>query len=302
MQKIRVGIVGYGNLGKAVEDLVLQDNRFDLVCIFSKRNIKSVNAKTDFYENLHKYKNKIDILFLCGGSSSNLFEQALDCLKNFNTIDAFDTHKKIAQHIKNCNKAALQNNTIAFCCFGWDPGLFSLMRVLFKSLNKQTFTTWGKGVSQGHTEAIKNIKGVTDALQFTIPNQKQIRQIKCGKSVKNLNLHSRLCYVVADKNMQKYIANKIVNMPHYFKGYNTKVVFVNNSKLLKLKTFCHQGQVFTPKNELCFSLKTKSNPHITASVMLCYASLVKKFKKQQNFGAYSILDIPLSVFGESKEM
>lgn len=297
MKKIRVGILGYGNLGKSIEKLVSQDEHFKLVAIFSKRVVSSKLAKTEFSKDIAKYKNKIDIMFLCGGSSSNLMEQAKEALQYFNCIDAFDTHKKIGEHIKTCNILAKQNKKVAFCSFGWDPGLFSLMRVLFNGVGCKTFTTWGKGVSQGHSEALRCIKGVKDAIQYTVPNSRLIEQIK-SKKISELNddkaLHLRECYIVAEPKYRRAIIEKVLSMPNYFKGYKTKINFVEPIKMLKHKNLYHAGEVFTYGDELNFKLKVESNPNFTSRVMIAYSKVLYNYYKAQKFGAYSILDIPFS--------
>lgn len=297
MKKIRVGILGYGNLGKSVEKIVHNDKHFKLVAIFSKRNIKGKYATVDFPSNIEKYKNKIDILFLCGGSSSNLMEQAQKSLKYFNCIDAFDTHKKIPEHIKMCNILAKQNNKVAFCSFGWDPGLFSLMRTLFNFLGETTFSSWGKGVSQGHSEALKCIKGVKDAIQYTIPNKKLIDNIKNGKVLQledEKELHTRECFVVAEPKERQNIVKQILNMPNYFKGYHTKINFIDEDKMKKHKKLYHSGEVFTVGNELSFRLNIESNPDFTAKILVMYSKILYNYYSAKKFGAYSILDIPFS--------
>lgn len=297
MKKIKVGILGYGNLGKSIEEVVHNDNHFKLIAIFSKRNITAKYAKVDFSANIEKYKNKIDIMFLCGGSSSNLMEQAKSSLKYFNCIDAFDTHKKIHTHLKDCNILAKQNQKVAFCSFGWDPGLFSLMRTLFNFLDETTFTSWGKGVSQGHSEAIKCIKGVKDAVQYTIPNTKLIEQIKQGKVLHlqdEKSLHMRECFVVAEPKDRAEICKQIINMPNYFKDYNTKITFIDEAKMQKHKQMYHAGEVFTSGGKLSFKLKIDSNPNFTARVLVAYSKVLFKFYTAKKYGAYSILDIPFS--------
>lgn len=297
MKKIRIGILGYGNLGKSIEEIVHNDKHFKLVAVFSKRNIKAKYAKVDFASNIEKYKDKIDIMFLCGGSSSNLMEQATKALQFFNCIDAFDTHKKIPEHIKNCNLFARKYNKVAFCSFGWDPGLFSLMRTLFNFLDKTTFTIWGKGVSQGHSEAIKCIKGVKDAIEYTVPNAKLVEQIKSGKVTclkDEKALHTRECFIVAEPKDRPQIANKVINMPNYFKGYNTKITFIDDVKMHKHRKMFHAGEVFTSGGELSFKLKIDSNPNFTAKVLVEYSKVLYNYFTAKKFGAYSILDIPFS--------
>lgn len=293
MKKIKVGIVGYGNLGKAVEELLSANEKYELVCVFSARDIAARFCGVDKTENLQNYYGKIDILFLCGGSSSNLIQTAKIAIKRFNTIDAFDMHNKIKKYIKDMNFLAKKSKKVAFCCFGWDPGLFSLMRALFLAMDEEVFTTWGKGISQGHSEAIRNIPNVEDAVQYTIPCKKVINKIKKNQEIKNLTLHKRECLVMAKKQHQKQIKDKIVNMPNYFKGYETKVKFVKRRTLNKNKKLFHKGEVFTKGGSFGFYLKTKSNPHLTAKIMLTYATALINFKRNKNYGAYSILDVPI---------
>ncbi len=297
MKKIKVGILGYGNLGKSIEELVLNDSNFELVAVFSKRVVKAKIKNVEFINKIEDYKNKIDIMFLCGGSSSNLMEQAKQSLCYFNCIDAFDTHKLIPKHLNVCDDLAKQNKKVAFCSFGWDPGLFSLMRVLFNAFGNKTYTVWGKGVSQGHSEAIRCIKGVKDAVQYTIPNQKLVDKLKSGK-LKNLDnekeLHVRECFIVAEQKDRAEIFNKVVNMPNYFLGYNTKVNFVDAKKLQKHKCLFHAGEVFDVGGEMSFKLNLKSNPIFTAKVLVAYAKVLFEFYQNKKFGAYSILDVPFS--------
>lgn len=297
MKKIRVGIIGYGNLGKSIEQIVANDDSFKLVAVFSKRLVKSNYTVTDFPSNIGKYKNKIDVMFLCGGSSSNLMEQAKEALNYFCCIDAFDTHKNIPIHLKNCDTLAKENKKVAFCSFGWDPGLFSLMRVLFTSLGNPTYTAWGKGVSQGHSEAIRCIKGVKDAIQYTVPNIKIIEQLKSGKLQRlenDKNLHLRECYIVAEPENRPGIIKKVIEMPNYFLGYQTKIRFIDEYKMQKHKNLFHAGEVFTVGNEMNFKLSLKSNPDFTAKVLVVYSKVLFKYYLSEQYGTYTILDIPFS--------
>ena len=290
MKKIRVGVVGYGNLGSSLAKLLSADNRFELVAIFSKRDVTSAYGEVIKYENIEQFVGKIDIMFLCGGSFSSLQDQAKNVLKNFNCIDAFDTHKKINQHIASCNTIAKENKKVAFCSFGWDPGLFSLMRLLFHSIEGECFTDWGKGISQGHTEALKQIKNVNAAVQYTIPNKNLIKKLKQGKSINLNNLHTRFCYIYAEKDYAN-IKKKILKIPNYFKGQKVKIKFVEKQKLNELKKSYHKGEVFTPFNTLNFSLSTNSNPITTAKILIAFACVENEYIIQKKYGAYSILEI-----------
>ena len=292
MQKLKVGVVGYGNLGKQVAKQLKTNEQFELVAVFSRRKILGCEA----YEKISSYKEKIDLMFLCVGSQTDLESTAHKLIKYFNTIDCYDNHNRIKAYIEKQNTLAKQNNKVALCAFGWDPGLFSLMRALFDSLNLNYTTFWGKGLSQGHTQAVKNIANVIDAIQFTIPNKKAIKKIKNGEAVNNgFDLHKRVCYVVCKKEYQNEIKNQIVSMPDYFNGYKTIVKFVSLAKLNKLKSFAHTGEVLTLGEEAKFELKLKSNPAFTANVLVSYASYIAKLVSKQEYGAFTILDLPLNM-------
>lgn len=290
MEKIKVGIVGYGNLGKVLEKEINKSNLFELVAVFSKRIInKCVN-----YNQIKNYQNKIDILFLAVGSQSNLEEDAQELIKMFNIIECYDNHSKLELHISNLDNLAKQNNKIALCAFGWDPGIFSLMRGLCDSMGYSATTVWGKGISQGHTQAIKRLPHVKDALQFTIPNRKMCKKVAGGGLINANKLHKRKCYVVCNKEYQKQIKAQIVSMPHYFKDYKTKVRFVSLKKLKKLKTFSHKGTIFTENNIMNFTLKLPSNPTFTAKTMIAFALNYKKLLETKTYGAFTIFDLPFN--------
>ena len=228
---INVGIVGYGNLGKAVARELKNCQGFNLVEIFSKRDLK----ETEKLSCLKNYKGKIDLLFLCCGSKDRLEDLSYECIKDFSIIESYDNHQRLKEHINHLNTLAQENKKIALCSFGWDPGLFSYMRGLFDSLGFAPYTFWGKGLSQGHTQAIKNINGVKAGLQFTIPNTKILRRLKQSKSLpQNASCHRRKCYVVCDKKDRVFVKSKITTMPHYFAGHKTLVKFVSQQKLERL--------------------------------------------------------------------
>lgn len=291
MTKLKVGIVGFGNIGKAIKKQIENNEEFELVAIFSKRKI---NGCVD-YEKIEEYQGKIDLMFLCAGSQSDLEQVATRVLKNFNTIDCFDNHNKIKSYLINQQEIAEQNKKIAICSVGWDPGLFSLIRGLMDGLNLNCKTFWGKGLSQGHTQAIKNLSNVVDAVQFTVPNKRAIKQTKQGKDLVNTHsFHLRQCYVVCEKQNCKTIRQQILTMPDYFVGYKTKVKFVSLKKLNKIKSFAHKGEVVSVGDEIEFKLNLSSNPEFTAKVMLAYARALPILKKSHKFGVFTILDIPIS--------
>ena len=233
---IKIGIYGYGNLGKGVECAIKQNDDFELVGIFSRRAPESV--KTIFNSNVYSasdilsFKDKIDVLIICGGSATDLPVQTPELAKNFNVIDSFDTHAKIPEHFANVDKSCIENNTTALISGGWDPGMFSLNRVYAESVlaNAQTYTFWGKGVSQGHSDAIRRIDGVVDAKQYTIPIETALEKVRSGENpvLTTREKHLRECFVVAAENADKErIEQEIKNMPNYFKDYNTIVHFIS---------------------------------------------------------------------------
>ena len=288
--KIPVGVVGYGNLGRSVVENLQNDKTFQLEAVFSRRDLPIATS----YSDILKFKDKIELLFVCGGSQNELEEQTNFLIKHFNLIESYDNHNRLKSHIQDLDLAAKGHQKIALCSFGWDPGLFSLMRGLFDSLGQNPYSFWGKGLSQGHTQAIKNIDGVMDGLQFTLPNKDIIAKIKNGESVKvSKDFHKRLCYVVCSKEKRAEIEHKIKSMPDYFLGYETEVKFVSQESLDKLKSFAHKGQVLTLNNTMNFSLNLPSNPKFTANVMTTFARAYPKLKEEKKFGAHDIFDIPM---------
>lgn len=310
MKKISVGIVGYGNLGKGVESAISHNPNFKLVKIFSKRTgLESpFGTKFDKPENIEKYVGKIDTLFLCGGSYSDIEKIGPSLIKMFNTVDSFDTHAKLADYITNLDKTAKQSEKVAVSACGWDPGLMSMMRLLFGSIaptHEPANSFWGMGVSQGHSDAVRRIEGVKNAIQYTIPNKKVLKTCatKFDYVPASNEKHDRLCYVVLEEGADKEkVKQQIVSMPNYFLGYKTTVKFVNDEQLRKMQQkLFHKGYVV--KNFKCsdkfatkieFSLDLESNPYFTAEVMVAGACAVYKFNQEKKYGAYSVFDLPLS--------
>lgn len=310
MKKVNVGIIGYGNLGKGVESALMHSEYFKLVKIFSKRKglVSPFNNKFDLTNNLEKYVGKIDILFLCGGSYSDIEEIGPKAIKNFNTVDSFDTHAKLEKYINSLDKEAKTSNKVAVCAGGWDPGLMSMIRLIFNSIapvHTPANSFWGMGVSQGHSDAIRRVKGVKNAIQYTVPNKKIVGN--CYKEFdytpKGTEKHSRLCYVVLEDGADaSAVKNEIVNMPNYFLGYKTTVKFISEEKLKKMQQkMFHKGLVV--KNFKCsdkfatklnFELDVESNPFFTSEILVTLACAVAKLSKEQKFGAYSVFDLPLS--------
>ncbi len=309
--KVNIGIVGYGNLGKAVEQSVLSNTNFNLVAIFSRRNVTSkFNTKIEHYENFTEYVGKIDVMVLCGGSMCDLEIQTPEISRYFDTINTFDTHKKLPSEFEKLNKIAKKYGHRVIMACGWDPGIFSIIRCLFKAISKkEPITFWGKGVSMGHSDAIRRIDGVLDGVQFTIPNIDAVRLARLNKLDADVPKHFRECFVVAEPKNHIKIEHEIKNIPNYFKGQPTNVTFVSGEKLLRLKSkLCHKGQVISSfnsvhgtKNKMEFLVSMESNPNFTASIVTAYINAIINLKEMKLVGAFTNLDIPVSFLFLGKE-
>ena len=310
MEKIRVGIVGYGNLGKGAHVAVSQASDLELVGIFTRREPSLVNpimsASVYTTEELKEFKGKIDVLMLCGGSATDLPKQSAEFLKDFNTVDSFDTHAKIPEYKEKLEKIGKESGTLAGISIGWDPGIFSIMRCLFDSVlpNGSTYTFWGKGVSQGHSDAIRRIDGVLDAIQYTIPIEKAIERVRANErpALTTREKHLRECYVVAKEGANRELIEKeIKEMPNYFADYDTTVHFVTIEELKEEHSkLMHGGFVIRSGNTseenshvLELSLKLDSNPEFTGSVLTAYARAVGNLAKEGKTGCVTVYDIPL---------
>lgn len=310
MTKIRIGIYGYGNIGKGVELAVLNSNNLELVGIFSRReNIKTLNSITIQASRIKEYKEKIDVLILCGGSKKDLPLLSPELLKDFNTIDSFDTHALIPEYFEKMNKVGKESKTLGLVSVGWDPGILSMARVLFESIlpRGKNYTFWGKGISQGHSDAIRKITGVLDARQYTIPKLDVLRSIKEGsaKELTSQEMHLRECYVVLEndtKEERKRVEEEIKTMPNYFLGYDVIVHFISQEELnLNHNRLPHAGRVIrhaktTDENNhlLEFNLTLDSNPEFTGSIMVAYAQALHRMHQEGVTGAITVFDIPLS--------
>ena len=306
---IKVGIVGYGNLGKACEEIAHADDRFELVGIYTRRDPRNMISEfgSKFYSqsDLKKFKDKIDVVLLCVGSANDLRDLAAEVGKDFCTVDSFDNHAEMKMHFNEMNEVAIKNDKVALVGIGWDPGIFSIMRGLFDGVTPKdtVHTFWGKGVSQGHSEAIRKINGVKYAIQYTVPKEDIVEELKKGKRVDldSKQKHIRECYVVCDKNDEKRIEDEIKSIPNYFVGYETKVHFISENEFLnKHQEMPHGGlviknaEVSGKKEQMEFSLKLESNPKYTASVLMSYAIANYQFQKIHHYGAKTILDVPIS--------
>lgn len=308
-KKIKVGIVGYGNLGKGVELSLAQNPDFSLEAIFTRRNPDTLQAdsKMVHISQIASYKNKIDVMILCGGSATDLPQQAPEIAEMFNIVDSFDTHAKIPAYFKGLDDITKNSQTIALISVGWDPGLFSLNRILGQVVlpvgNEYTF--WGKGVSQGHSDAIRRVKGVKDGVQYTVPIESAIDKVRTGENVElsTREKHERVCYVVAEDGADlDIIANEIKNMPNYFSDYDTTVNFITEEELKENhKGMPHGGFVIrtgttgeNSKQRIEFSLNLDSNPEFTANVLVAYARAVYRLANEGQTGARTVFDIPFA--------
>ena len=308
---IKVGIYGYGNLGKGVESAIKQNSDFSLVGIFTRRAPESV--KTQFNTPVYKaddvlnFKDEIDVLIICGGSATDLPKQTPELSKYFNVVDSFDTHAKIPEHFDNVNAVCLENNKTSLISSGWDPGLFSLNRVYASSVlaDSKFYTFWGKGVSQGHSDAIRRIQGVKDAKQYTIPVDSSLELVRSGSApeLSTREKHTRECFVVVKDGADKQkIENEIKTMPNYFADYDTTVHFISQEELnVNHSGIPHGGFVICTgktgvnlqnNHVIEYSLKLDSNPEFTASVLVCYARAVYKMHKKGDYGCKTVFDVP----------
>ena len=295
--KIKVAILGYGNLGKALEENIIKEKIFKLVGIFTRRSNISSPFSTPVFnrQNLLNFQNKIDLLLLCSGNQSDMLNDAPFFTKYFNTINTFDTHELIEKLQSRLNKIAKKHNHFCIVSAGWDPGLFSQIRLMFSSiLSSPCNSFWGPGTSLGHTQAVKQIPALEDALAITLPNPKAIAQAKTGKVSEEK--HSRQVFVVSNNPQQnKQIETSIKQMDHYFKNQTVSVKFVSQKKLNSIKNFSHSGQIFCTnlaKNNnilLQMSASMQSNPDLTAKIVLSYARVIKKLIKKYPSGAYTPL-------------
>ncbi len=308
---IRVGIYGYGNLGRGVEAAIRQNPDMEAVGVFTRRDPKSVKTKTGLpvygTDKISEMKDKIDVMILCGGSASDLPKQTPELASYFNVIDSFDTHARIPEHLKNVDKAASAAGKVAVISVGWDPGMFSLARLYSGSVlvDGKDYTFWGKGVSQGHSDAIRRIEGVADAKQYTVPIESALNAVRNGETpeLTARQKHTRECYVVAKEGADKArIENEIKTMPNYFADYDTTVHFISQEELNeKHSGIPHGGFVIRSgktglesenTHVIEYSLKLDSNPEFTSSVLVAYARAAYRMNKEGMSGCKTVFDIP----------
>lgn len=314
MNKIRIGIYGYGNLGKGVELAIHNNPDMQLIGIFTRRDPSSLTplyseSKVYSINDASKMKNDIDVMILCGGSATDLPQQGPDVCSIFNTVDSYDTHAKIPEYFESMDKIAKTANTLALISCGWDPGLFSLNRSLLESIlpNGDTYVFYGKGLSQGHSDAIRRIKGVKNAVQYTVPYEESVEQVRTGKNPHFSSVREvmwRECFVVLEDGAEpEKIEKEIKEMPNYFEPYNTVVHFISEEELKEKHSgmphggfVLRSGKTSNNTNQIAeFSLKLDSNPEFTGSVLVAYARAIYKMNQQGLSGAVTVLDVPVSL-------
>lgn len=310
MDKIRIGIVGYGNIGRGVEAAIRQNEDCELAGVFTRRDPSGVKITTEggkvySVSELAEHKEDIDVCIICGGSATDLPKQTPELVKMFNVIDSFDTHAKIPEHFANVDAQAKESGHVGIISVGWDPGMFSLNRLYGNVIlpQGQDYTFWGRGVSQGHSDAIRRIEGVLDARQYTVPVESAVEAVRNGENpqLTTRQKHTRECFVVAAEGADKArIEAEIKNMPNYFADYDTTVTFISQEELdANHKGIPHGGFVIrsgvtgdgTNKHIIEYRLKLDSNPEFTSSVLVAYARAAKRLADEGVSGCKTVFDI-----------
>lgn len=320
---IRIGIMGYGNLGRGVECAVKQNSDMEVVAVFTRRDPKTLAILTEGASVCHAdeaeaWKDKIDVMILCGGSATDLPKQTPEYAKLFHVVDSFDTHAKIPEHFANVDKAAKESGKLGIISVGWDPGMFSLNRMYANAIlpEGRDYTFWGKGVSQGHSDAIRRIEGVKNAKQYTIPVESALEAVRAGENpeLTTRQKHLRECFVVLEEGADAAkIENEIKTMPNYFADYDTTVHFISEEELLREHSgIPHGGFVIRSgktgrnrenNNVIEYSLRLDSNPEFTACVIAAYARAAYKLALEGQSGCRTVLDIaPAYLSAKSNDM
>lgn len=307
--KIRIGIVGYGNLGCGAELAVSRNPDMELIAVFTRRDPDTLDSKcnTRHISKILDFKNKIDVMILCGGSAKDLDEQGPMIVSHFNTVDSFDNHTQIPEYFEKMDKSAKKSSKLGLISVGWDPGLFSLNKLLGQSIlpDGRNYTFWGDGISQGHSDAIRRIEGVKNGVQYTVPIQEVLDRVRNYEDIDipANKRHKRICYVCAEDGADlAMIENEIKTMPNYFAGYDTSVFFISEEELIKNHSrMPHGGLVIrtgiTGENNrqtMEFKLTLDSNPEFTSSVAAAYARAVFRLSKEGKIGAISVFDVPFA--------
>ena len=308
---IRIGIMGYGNLGRGIECAIKQNDDVELAAVFTRRNPDTVKPLTDGVKvyaaaDAAAHKDEIDVMILCGGSATDLPEQTPEYVKYFNVIDSFDTHANIPKHFANVDAAAKESGKVGIISVGWDPGMFSLNRLYANAIlsDGSDYTFWGKGVSQGHSDAIRRIDGVKDARQYTVPVPEALQKVRNGENpeLTTRQKHTRECFVVAEEGADlARIENEIKTMPNYFADYDTTVTFITEEELLRDHGgIPHGGSVIRTgvtgwdkenKHVIEYSLKLDSNPEFTSSVLIAYARAAYRMNNEGQSGCKTVFDV-----------
>ena len=308
---IRIGIMGYGNLGRGIECAIKQNDDMELVAVFTRRDPETVSILTEGasvcnVKDVEDWKDKIDVLMLCGGSATDLPVQTPEYAKSFNVVDSFDTHARIPEHFANVDKVAKENGHIGIISVGWDPGMFSLNRMYANAILSEgkDYTFWGKGVSQGHSDAIRRVEGVKDGKQYTIPVEAALEAVRNGEDpeLSTREKHTRECFVVLEEGADaKKVEEEIKTMPNYFSDYDTTVHFISQEELDRdhnkiphggfvLRSGC-TGWEKENKHIIEYSLKLDSNPEFTSSVLVAYARAAYKLASEGQSGCKTVFDI-----------
>ncbi|MBE6047280.1 MAG: diaminopimelate dehydrogenase [Clostridium sp.] len=305
--KIKVGVIGYGNLGRGVLNALKQNDDMELIAVFSRRDnlVLDDGSKAVHISKIEEYKGKVDVMILCGGSATDLPKQTPEIAAMFNTVDSFDTHANIPAHFDAVDSVAKKAGTLGIISVGWDPGLFSLNRLYGNAIlpNGKDYTFWGKGVSQGHSDAIRRVEGVKNGKQYTIPKDEALEKVRSGANpeLTTREKHLRVCYVVAEDGADKAkIEKDIKTMPNYFSDYDTEVNFISEDEFNKNHSgIPHGGFVIRTgvtgngnKHKIEYSLNLDSNPEFTASVLVAYARAINRMSKEGKTGAITVFDVP----------
>lgn len=312
-QKIRIGLVGYGNIGRGVELAIEQFPDMEGIAVFTRRKPAEVNSTLPAVniEDILNYKDAVDVLILCGGSATDLPQQGPELANHFSTIDSYDNHGQIPAYFEAIDTSAKSGSNVSIISVGWDPGLFSINRALFEAVLPvgQTYTFWGKGLSQGHSDAIRRVDGVKKGVQYTVPLDQALEEVREGlnPTLSTREKHMRICYVVSEEGADRSeIEQTIKTMPNYFEPYETEVHFIDDEQFEKdHQKMPHGGFVIRTgesgtgsKQKAEFQLELESNPEFTSSILVAYARAAVKFKNEGKTGAFSVLDVPMAYLSD----